>query len=145
MKYEYIISGIIGLLTGALGSIFAPWFKWKLEQRKESRAEKVSLISELRKHLEQNEPKNNDFLNSETYMRIRPYLSDFFVEELEDGTSTYIESSSRSYYKAQFLKELELIEDSWDLSLSKKGKVKKSYKIKSNTPLIKVSGGDPQP
>ncbi|WP_298782448.1 hypothetical protein [uncultured Polaribacter sp.] len=132
-------------MTGAIGSIVAPWFKWKLEQKKESRNEKVTLLRELRKFLEKNEPKEKDFINSEIYMRIRPYLSNEFVEELEDNTSGYISPNSRSYYKGQLLKELEVIEDSWDLSLSKKGKKKKEYNVKSITPLIKVSMGIYQP
>lgn len=37
MKIEYIISVIVGLLTGAFGTLLAPRVNWKIEQRKENK------------------------------------------------------------------------------------------------------------
>ncbi|CAN1545219.1 hypothetical protein MCEGE10_01931 [Flavobacteriaceae bacterium] len=135
---EYIISGIVGLTTGAFASLLAPWVNWKLEQKKENRKDKIKLITDLRFHLEKNEPKEEEFLNSNNYIRIRPFLSDKLIKELEDFETLVLHSAFRSIYKANFLEELEHIEESWKISLIKNIKKNKSYIVNNSRPRITI-------
>ena len=135
---EYIISGIIGLIGGAIGSLLAPWVNWKIEIKKELWRTKKELILKLRTYLQNNSPKNKNFLNSIDYTRIRPYLSNNFVNELEDFETTILHSYHRGYYNAKFMEELDTIEDLWQLSLHAKGVPKKSYQMQKGM-IITVS------
>lgn len=137
---KYIISGIIGLIGGAIGSLVAPWVNWKLEQKKEQLKQKRELFFNLRAYLQIGECRNETFLNSVDYIKIRPYLSVDFVNELENLKKTILNSSYRSYYHAKFLEELDKIEESWNISLGKKG-IKKSYQMKSGI-VIEISQGE---
>jgi len=134
---EYIISGIIGLLTGAIGSLVAPWLKWKIEEKKEERSEKVELIKNLRVAMETAEPNDSEFLNSTHYIRIRPFLSEKVISEIEDSKTIYIEQNSRSYLKSIFLQQLQIIESKWNIGLPKEFQNKKSFEM--NRPTTKVS------
>lgn len=137
---EYIISGIIGLIGGAIGSLVAPWVNWKIEIKKELLRTKKELILKLRTYLQNNSPKNNFFLNSIDYISIRPYLSNNFVNELEDFETTIIHSYHRGYFTAKFIEELDTIEDLWQLSIHAKGITKKSYQMQKGI-KITVSQG----
>ncbi|MFT5971087.1 MAG: hypothetical protein ACI8ZO_001605 [Flavobacteriales bacterium] len=139
MKWQYIISGIVGLLTGAIGSLVAPWIVWKIEKKKENRNDRVDLIKQLRVYLETGEPRDDVFLNSHNYIRIRKYLSDSLIDDLEDSRREILQSTSRSYYKSKFLQELEDIEDSWGVGLPREKRKKRDYDMKSNQPQITVT------
>src|SRR5438552_74382 len=111
MNLEYIISGLVGLATGAIGSLVAPWIHWKIEERKELQKSKIELIKSLRAYLENNEPREQTFLNSADYVRIRPYLSEAFVSDLENFNESWLKSTFRSIYKVKFLEEIDNIEE----------------------------------
>ena len=132
MKWEYIISGIIGLLTGIIAYLIAPWVVGRIDKKKKNRNDRVSLIKQLRIYMESQEPKDDSFLNSHNYIRIRPYLSDSLINELEDSRTQIIWSTPRSYYKSKFLQELEDIEDLWGIGLPNKNRKKRDYKMKGN-------------
>ncbi|WP_374504643.1 hypothetical protein [Flavobacterium sp.] len=120
---QYIITSIIALVSGAIGSLLAPWIHWKLEIRKQKRKAKIDLINDLRIYLENNDPKNEHFLNTTNYIKIRPFLSITFLNELEDMSFQTIHVNSvRSYYKDKFLTELEIIEENWKIGIAKKNK-----------------------
>ena len=107
----------------------------EIRTKKENRFEKVQLIGNLRTYLLQNNPKSDEFISSQDYAKIRPYLSTELVEELENNHKTKIEvqsSSNFNYYQAKLLEEIELIEDLWEVSLSKKDKIKKNYSSKQS-------------
>ena len=137
---EHIISGIIGLIGGTIGSLVAPRVNWKLEQKKEQLKQKRELFYNLRAYLQTGECRNKTFLNSVEYIKIRPYLSADFVNELENFKKTILHLSYRSYYNSIFLEELDRIEETWNLSLGKKG-IKKSYQMESGN-MIEISEGE---
>lgn len=138
---EYIISGVIGLIGGAIGSLLAPWVHWRIEVRKEQLRSKKELILNLRTFLQNDDPRDEKFLRSVDYIRMRPYLSNDFVQELENLRKTVLHSHHWSYYSAKFMEELDLVENLWELSLDKKGITKKSYLMKKGI-TITVGEGD---
>lgn len=129
---QYVITSIIALVSGAIGSLLAPWIHWKLEIRKQERKAKIDLINDLRTYLENNEPKNEQFLNSTNYIKIRPFLSPTFLIELEDMSFQTIHVNSiRSFYKEKFLTELGIIEKNWKIGIHKKNKNHIGYNLNS--------------
>ncbi len=132
---EYVISGIIGLIGGAIGSLLAPWVLFKIEIRKEQLKSKKELILNLRIYLQNEDPRDEKFLRSVDYIRIRQYLSNEFIKDLEDLKKTIIHSYHRSFYTAKFMEEIDFIENLWNLSLDKKRITKKSYQMQSGTEI----------
>ena len=142
MKIDLIVTGIVALISAAIGALLAPWAKWKLEQKKLERDDQIKLMTELRLFLEKNEPKNEDFLSSVNYIRIRPYLTDSLIKDLEDFKTQVIVSTFRSTYKARLLQEIDLIENQWKIGLSRNSRKKNSYEVKSDFTITVSEGTD---
>jgi len=45
MDINYLISGIIGLIIGIIGTLFAPWVKWGIEKKKIKLNRRIELIN----------------------------------------------------------------------------------------------------
>ena len=43
-----IIAGVVGLVTGAIGSLIAPWIQWGIEKKRQKQNRRIELISEWR-------------------------------------------------------------------------------------------------
>lgn len=139
MNIDHFISGIIGLFTGAVASLIAPWINWHIEKKKNERMEKEKLIENLRLYVLRKNPKDIEFINSIDYIRIRPYLSNKFVEELENSNETVIimGGATRSNYQSELLEQIDRIEEEWNVKISKKNIVNKKYN--TNTSEIKIT------
>lgn len=73
---KIIVPALVGLLSGALGSIIAPWIHWGIEKKKMARKNKEELIKEVRLVLSNEEIESSFFRNHAVYSRIRPYMSE---------------------------------------------------------------------
>src|ERR1035437_1403612 len=138
MNIDHFISGIIGLFTGAVGSLIAPWINWRIEKKKNERMEKEKLIENLRLYVLRKDPKDIEFINSIDYIRIRPYLSNKFVEELENSNETVIlMGATRSKYQSELLEQIDRIDEERKVKISKKNIVNKKYN--TNSGKIKIT------
>jgi hypothetical protein len=116
-----VISSIAGLISGAIGSLIAPWIKWGIEKRRLKLSERKSLINNVREFVSSENYQYSEFMDSVLYTRIKPYLSKGLVFNLEKpidsikvmvrtGRKTMIES-----YQSEILFELTQIERKWQL------------------------------
>jgi hypothetical protein len=119
MKMEHLIAAIIGLFSGAAGSLIAPWVHWGIEKRRDKRAARRNLIVETRKFICSNSFSGFSFSKEHLFLQIKPYLGKKVVEWVEefehyfeclDDTPTIHED-----LKAALLNELQKIENRWDL------------------------------
>lgn len=77
MDWEKLIPpAITGLLSGALGSLIAPWVHWGIEKQKIITKNKEELIKEARQVLSDEELESHVFRNCTIYSKIRPYLTE---------------------------------------------------------------------
>ena len=116
-----ILSAIIGLLTGVIGSLVAPWVSWGIEKRKFKRKVRIELLQNLRNYLVKDNVQDKNFLNSEMYVRIRPFLTSELITDIENQSLVYekIENSLYGPYNSRFLQELNQIESRWGLGIGK--------------------------
>ena len=116
-----IISGLIGLLTGAVGSLIAPWIHWGIEKRKAKREKRVKLIDELRSSIPDSKLQSKEFLKSNDYLRIRPFLSTELIDTIENPNIQYFVNDENSIpkFNSEFLLELDEIEIKWGLEIGK--------------------------
>ena len=130
---EYILPALLGLLSGAVGSLIAPWIHWSIEKRKLNRIRKEELLNFIREFVLNTDPREIKFLNSSKYIEIRKYLSEEFVKKLENKSVTeFTTNEYRSTYQNQFLAEVDRIEKDWGLQLSEK-KIKTTTFQKTNS------------
>lgn len=79
---EVIIAAIAGIVTGAIGSLAAPWANWGVEKVRLRQSRRAALIEEARRALD-SPPSNKEFRHSELYSRLRPHLSAKAIEAIE--------------------------------------------------------------
>lgn len=116
---EHLTAAIIGLFSGAAGSLIAPWVHWGVEKRRDKRAARKDLIIETRKYICSNSFSGVSFSKETFFIQLKPYLGKKVVEWIEkfehyleciDDTSTIHED-----LKVELLKELQEIEKRWGL------------------------------
>lgn len=119
MVMEHFISAIIGLFSGAAGSLIAPWIHWGIEKSRDKRAVRKNLILEARKYICSNSFSGFSFSKEDFFIQLKPYLAKNAIEwvekyedyfECSDDTSTMHED-----LKVELLKELQRIEKIWGL------------------------------
>lgn len=132
MDKNIIITAIIGLVTGALGSLIAPWINWGIEKKKLKRQSRESLIKRVRDILTEEDLSNTDFMHTPEYASIKPYLSERAIRAVEGepnkGNSlnslntinvVVVMGSGRfsgvNPFKNNVLDDLVLLERRWDL------------------------------
>lgn len=113
-----LISGIIGLITGALGSLVAPWVNWGIEKRKMRIEARRNLIEEARKEL-QKKPTSEEFRDTAIYSQIRQFLSEDVRNEIERDDYIGIELGGRgagvNNFVPKVLDQLQVLESKWKL------------------------------
>ena len=75
---DVLISSVAGVITGAIGSLVAPWANVQ-------QSHSAALIEETRKLLNE-PPSSQDFRSSELFSRLRPHLSLKAIKAVEGET-----------------------------------------------------------
>ena len=71
---DYITPAIAGLLSGAIGSLVAPWVNWGIESKRERMKARRALVEEARSLLH-DPPPLADFRKLPLYFKLKPLLS----------------------------------------------------------------------
>jgi hypothetical protein len=122
--WEIAIPAVAGLISGAMGSLFAPWANWGVEKKRLQQTARAKLLDEVRAVL-LSPPPSEEFRQLPIYSRIRPYLSDD-AKKAVDGTfhglgeeGVIIVTGGRhagvNPYAQRVLDELTCLEKKWAL------------------------------
>lgn len=114
-----LIAGAVGLLSGAIGSLIAPWVNWGIERRRklfESRSEHIHRWREI---LADAEFDRSKMLNNPSYGALRPLLSPEALKDIE-RPSTHLYSiiggpPIDDHDRTTLLHEVARIERAWEL------------------------------
>jgi hypothetical protein len=122
---EVIIPAGVGLITGAVGSLVAPWANWKIEETKQRHQTRRELIEKLRKYLE--EPDwSSRFEDSSEFSRLKLFLGEKEIIEFasgaikvkKEGLSQVVELDigfDENKQKRKILEKLGVLEKRWRL------------------------------
>ena len=80
---QIVLTSIIGLISGGIASLIAPWVHWGIEKKKLQYKKKRELIDEFKSYLKREDFDRTKFVNSSNYFSIRKYLSPESIEILE--------------------------------------------------------------
>jgi hypothetical protein len=81
------VPAFVGLVSGAVGSVIAPWVNWGIEKRRSRLEARRRFIADARAELQHN-PDKKKFRESVLYSRLRPHLSERTNREIESDTVT---------------------------------------------------------
>lgn len=81
------VPAFVGLVSGAVGSLIAPWVNWGIEKRRAKLEARRRFIADARAELQHN-PDKKKFRESVLYSRLRPHLSERTSKEIESDTVT---------------------------------------------------------
>lgn len=122
---KIIVPAIAGLLSGAVGSLIAPWIHWGIEKRKQRRETQASLLNRARSFLGSETVTNKEFSNHQIYSQLKPHLSAQAVKAVEGEYSdkgeviSVVIGNSRvsgvNPFKNLILDELAALEKKWGL------------------------------
>lgn len=87
---KIFVPAFVGLISGAVGSIIAPWIHWGIEKRRKQLEYRQSLIAEWRKMVKEitNLPDDENFNLAEVLERheafysLKPHLSQNVISEV---------------------------------------------------------------
>lgn len=121
---KILIPTIVAFIAGAFGSLIAPWANWGIKKKEILLNNRKHLIEEVRNKLSEENLSSEDFINSQLYSKIRPFLSKKTIDTLEItgdfGTKVIqIQMGGRgngtSHYFNNVLDDIRVKEKEWGL------------------------------
>lgn len=80
---QALLTAVIGLITGATGSLIAPWIKWGIEKRRYKYENRKQIIRELKSIATDSNFDRTKFINAPSYISVRDQFSHHALKELE--------------------------------------------------------------
>jgi hypothetical protein len=114
-----IISGLVGLITGAIGSLIAPWVQWGVEKRRHRREARRERIAAWRAAVDRDDFEPRQFAGSDAYATLRAYLPEDLRQEIDGwrNPTMFVAPPRAGRYPIQgrLLQEIARIERKWGL------------------------------
>jgi hypothetical protein len=111
------LPALLGLISGIVGSLIAPWVHWGIEKRKLRFLSRKKLLEEARNFLN-TAPEKRIFRETVIYSQIRQFLNKRTVGIIE-GDALYIQKGGRGSgvdnYARHVLDDLLILEKNWNL------------------------------
>lgn len=115
---EMIISAVIGLISGAIGSLIAPWINWGVEKKRKRYERRVELIDIWRDILISDNFDRIDILEHSTYGILKSLLDNDVIRVIERSPNHYnvtVNSNTKNSDKDLINEEIARIEKLWKL------------------------------
>jgi len=111
------VPAFVGLVSGAIGSLIAPWINWGIEKRRSKLDDRRRFIADARAELQHN-PDKKKFRESVLYSRLRSHLSERTSKEIEsDAVTVQVggRGSGANNFIPRVLDDIRVLEAKWDL------------------------------
>lgn len=115
---QAIISGVIGLITGGIGSLIAPWMNWGIEKKRLRYGRRVIIINELKLIASEKEFDRIKFINSSNYRLVRNYFSSETIKDIERPLNhiiAIIGNPAIDVLRSKVLEDIARIEKIWGI------------------------------
>ncbi|MCZ2341473.1 MAG: hypothetical protein LC104_06705 [Bacteroidales bacterium] len=114
---KFLTPIIVGLLSGAFGSLVAPLVNWNIDKRRQKNTLRQAFLRDCYACVELNNSRT-DFRNDPLYARLRPYLRQEVITVIESEV-VFIQTGGRgdgvNNFKPLVLDDLAKLESEWDL------------------------------
>jgi len=117
MDWNILVSAVVGLIAGAVGSLIAPWVAWAVEKRRSLLRARRETLRRWRDFVEHFNFTEQQFGDTAVYSEIRPYLSTDIREHLESGFVIKVPARGRgeNAKKHDILDAIAELEQRWEL------------------------------
>ena len=115
---DTVIVAIIGLISGGIGALIAPWAKYGVEKYNLRLLNRKDFLQNFRKEIEKEEFDIEEFINSSYYSQIRDEIPQEIRNEIESNIVTLSPQSRgtrQTHYKSRFLDVISKLEKKWGL------------------------------
>ena len=110
-----LIAGGVGLVSGAIGSLIAPWVQWGVEKRRKRYEKRVKQIEQWKELIWSETFDRFQLIRHPSYSSLQGLLSKETRWMLESSTHVIEIGSPFDPYQRALLKEIHRIEKSWGL------------------------------
>jgi hypothetical protein len=114
-----LIAGVVGLITGAIGSLVAPWVNWGIEKRRKKHENRAALISIWRQIIGGSNFERHHMTGHPSYGALKPLLSQDAAEQLHRPPNSHIVVQGGSGLgdadRSLLQREIARIEREWEL------------------------------
>jgi hypothetical protein len=114
-----LIAGVVGLLTGAIGSLIAPWVNWGIEKRRKRHENRANLINTWQAIIANPKFDRARMTTHPSYGTLMPLLTPAAVKQLHRPGNSHIvvQGSSDPTHADRMLlqREIARIEGTWRL------------------------------
>ncbi|KMT66877.1 hypothetical protein [Catenovulum maritimum] len=115
---KIVVPAVVGLISGAVGSLVAPWVNWRIEKKRKQIEYKHSLIKIAREKID-NAETIEDILSSSIWGFIDSNLTNQETSSISSGTNyfqTVNDGMTQLHMKKQVIsKMLNRVEKQWGL------------------------------
>lgn len=87
---EVVISAIVGLIAGVIGSLVAPWVHWAIEKRREGIKYRRETIARWRRAIESFDFERSNFGNTSAYAEMRPHMTRDIIDKFEAQRTFFV-------------------------------------------------------
>ena len=113
---DIILTALVGLVGGVIGSLIAPWVQWAVEKRRRQVEYRRELIQSWRAEIEAFDHEANNFGDTAAYSAIRSHLRSEVREAVEKPRTFYVGGGRGDMVKKhKLLDEVARIEKEWEL------------------------------
>jgi hypothetical protein len=115
---DAVLVAIIGVASGAVGSLIAPWVNWGIDQRRLRLERRVKRITEWRQFIDQFDFGQQHFRTTTVYAAMRPYMSEEVIKRFESQRTFYVPPDGleeEDLFRQWASDEVSKIERAWKL------------------------------
>ena len=115
---EKLISGIIGLIAGVIGSLIAPWAQWAVKKCAIRQKRRIEIVEKWKSIMNNENFDRRNLLNDFSYFTLRPLLTEKVRKEIErpeNHLTVVICGSPIDNDNGLISKEIDRIEKEWKL------------------------------
>ena len=115
---QVILTSIIGLIAGGIGSLIAPWVKWGIEKRKMRFKKRERIINELKLMASGKDFDRIKFINSSNYILVRNHFLSKTIKEIErplNHITVHMGDPAIDFERKMVLEDIARIEKKWKI------------------------------
>jgi hypothetical protein len=115
---DLVISAVVGLIAGAVGSLMAPWVHWSIEKRREAAKYRVDTIARWRAAIDTFDFDRGNFGDTTTYAEMRSHMREEVIRKFEAQRTIHVppDGGRGDQLARQWASdELSRIQQSWGL------------------------------
>jgi hypothetical protein len=116
--WNVVVPAVIGLLSGAIGSLIAPWVNWGIEKHRARLKHRKEVVDRIRTLIDHPGFNKQSFRRTQEYLHLKPLIGVDVVNSVESDLHALVPANGdepHAAYRRALHEALTELEYSWDL------------------------------